>query len=79
MIKAASGGGGKGIRIVNSDKELEKVFDVVRQEAKISFNDDSVYIEKFINSKDSRSQNELQEIEKNKNEILLEKNKEKKK
>lgn len=48
MIKAASGGGGKGIRIVNSDKELEKNFELVRQEAKISFNDDSVYIEKFI-------------------------------
>ena len=48
MIKAVSGGGGKGIRIVNSDKELEKNFELVRQEAKISFNDDSVYIEKFI-------------------------------
>ena len=48
MIKAVSGGGGKGIRIINSDKELEKNFDVVKQEAKISFNDDEVYIEKFI-------------------------------
>ncbi len=48
MIKATSGGGGKGIRIINSEKELEKNFDVVKQEAKISFNDDSVYIEKYI-------------------------------
>ena len=48
MIKAASGGGGKGIRIVNFPEELEKNYNIVRQEAKISFNDDELYIEKFV-------------------------------
>lgn len=48
MIKAASGGGGKGIRIVNFSEELEKNYNIVKQEAKISFNDDELYIEKFI-------------------------------
>ena len=48
MIKAAAGGGGKGIRIVNNPEELEKNYNLVKQEAKISFNDDEVYIEKFV-------------------------------
>ena len=48
ILKASSGGGGKGIRIAYNEKELVKFYDLVRQEAKISFNDDSIYIEKFI-------------------------------
>ena len=48
MIKATSGGGGKGIRLVRNDDELIKNFELVRQEAKVSFNDENVYIEKFI-------------------------------
>lgn len=48
IIKASSGGGGKGIRIAYSEEELIKNYEIVKQEAKISFNDDSVYIEKFI-------------------------------
>lgn len=48
MIKAAAGGGGKGIRIVNNPEELEKNYNLVKQEAKISFNDDELYIEKFV-------------------------------
>lgn len=48
ILKASSGGGGKGIRIAHNEKELVQFYDLVRQEAKISFNDDSVYIEKFI-------------------------------
>ncbi len=48
MIKAAAGGGGKGIRIVNFPEELEKNYNIVKQEAKISFNDDELYIEKFV-------------------------------
>lgn len=48
MIKAASGGGGKGIRIVNFSEEFEKNYNIVKQEAKISFNDDELYIEKFV-------------------------------
>ena len=48
MLKAAAGGGGKGIRIVNNSNELEANYNIVKQEAKISFNDDEIYIEKFI-------------------------------
>ena len=48
IIKASAGGGGKGIRIAYSEEELIKAYDIVKQEAKISFNDDSIYIEKFV-------------------------------
>ena len=48
MLKASSGGGGRGIRIVNNLYELQKNYEIVKQEAKNSFNDDSIYIEKFI-------------------------------
>lgn len=48
MLKAAAGGGGKGIRIVNNSDELETSYNIVKQEAKISFNDDEIYIEKFV-------------------------------
>lgn len=50
MIKASNGGGGKGIRVVNDSKEMESSYNIVRQEAKNSFNDDEVYIEKYIKS-----------------------------
>ncbi|MBQ2938661.1 MAG: acetyl-CoA carboxylase biotin carboxylase subunit [Clostridia bacterium] len=48
ILKASSGGGGKGIRVAYNKDELVKFYDIVKQEAKISFNDDSIYIEKFI-------------------------------
>lgn len=48
ILKASAGGGGRGIRIAYSNEELEKEYDIVKKEAKISFNDDSLYIEKFI-------------------------------
>ena len=48
MIKAASGGGGKGIRLVRESKDLAESYEIVKQEAKNSFNDDEIYIEKFI-------------------------------
>ena len=48
MIKAAAGGGGKGIRVVNSEDELESSYNIVKQEARISFSSDEVYIEKYI-------------------------------
>lgn len=48
MLKAAAGGGGKGIRIVNNKEELESNYNIVKQEAKISFNNDEIYIEKFV-------------------------------
>ena len=48
IMKAVSGGGGKGIRIANSEEELIRYYDVIRVEAKSAFNDDSIYIEKYI-------------------------------
>lgn len=48
MLKASLGGGGKGIRLVKEESELENAFNLVKQEAKISFNDDDIYMEKFI-------------------------------
>lgn len=48
MIKAAAGGGGKGIRIVYSEDELEMSYNAAKSEAKVNFNDDTVYMEKFI-------------------------------
>lgn len=48
ILKASAGGGGRGIRIAYSKEELEKSYDIVKQEAKISFGDDSIYLEKFI-------------------------------
>lgn len=48
MIKAAAGGGGKGIRLVRAPEELKESYEIVKQEAKLSFSDDEIYIEKFI-------------------------------
>ena len=48
ILKAAAGGGGKGIRIANDENELTKNYEIVKQEARVSFNDDSIYIEKYI-------------------------------
>lgn len=48
MLKAASGGGGKGIRLCNNEEELSNFYDIVKQEAKVSFNDDELYLEKCI-------------------------------
>ena len=48
MLKASSGGGGRGIRVAYNKEQLEKEYDLVKQEAKISFNDDSLYLEKFV-------------------------------
>ena len=50
IIKAASGGGGKGMRVVNKYSELEKSIEAAKIESKKSFNDDTVYIEKFLTS-----------------------------
>lgn len=48
LLKASAGGGGKGIRIAHNQEELEKNYALVKQEAKTAFNDDELYIEKFI-------------------------------
>lgn len=48
ILKASAGGGGKGIRIAYTKEELEKAYEIVKKEAKTSFNDDSIYLEKYI-------------------------------
>ncbi|MBI4346562.1 MAG: ATP-grasp domain-containing protein, partial [Elusimicrobia bacterium] len=48
MVKAAAGGGGKGLRLVREPAFLEKELRTAQTEAKAAFNDGSVYIEKFI-------------------------------
>jgi acetyl-CoA carboxylase biotin carboxylase subunit len=48
MLKAAAGGGGKGMRLVSSDTELASAFETAQSEAAAAFGDASVYIEKAI-------------------------------
>jgi acetyl-CoA carboxylase biotin carboxylase subunit len=48
LIKAAAGGGGKGMRAVYAAKDLKSAFSMAQNEAKASFNDDAVYMEKLI-------------------------------
>ncbi|KKI64473.1 pyruvate carboxylase [Staphylococcus cohnii] len=50
MIKATSGGGGKGMRIVRSEDELEEAFHRAKSEAEKSFGNSEVYIEKYIDN-----------------------------
>ncbi len=48
IIKAASGGGGKGMQVVKSANEFKEAFTTARREAKANFGDDTVYIEKYL-------------------------------
>ncbi|WP_369901295.1 acetyl-CoA carboxylase biotin carboxylase subunit [Bacillus manliponensis] len=48
IIKATAGGGGKGIRIANNEKELIQGIDITQQEAATAFGNPGVYIEKYI-------------------------------
>jgi len=48
MLKAASGGGGKGMRVVHSEGDLLRAFEGAQREARNSFGDDAVYVEKAI-------------------------------
>ena len=50
MIKASAGGGGKGLRVASDDAEAFEGFGACRNEAKASFGDDRIFIEKFIQS-----------------------------
>ena len=50
MLKASSGGGGKGMRVVKSREEVESAFNIAKEEAISFFNDDEIYIEKFISN-----------------------------
>jgi acetyl-CoA carboxylase biotin carboxylase subunit len=48
LIKAAAGGGGRGMKVARSADDLEMAFRTARAEAKAAFGDDSVYIEKYL-------------------------------
>ncbi len=48
LLKAAAGGGGKGMRVVRAPDELPALLEAARREAKNAFGDDAVYVEKYI-------------------------------
>ena len=48
IIKASAGGGGRGIRIVREENEIEEAYNSAKSEAKVAFGDDSIYMEKLI-------------------------------
>jgi propionyl-CoA carboxylase alpha chain len=48
LIKASAGGGGKGMRLVQNDAEFEEQMTLAQNEARSSFGDDAVFIEKFV-------------------------------
>lgn len=48
LIKAAAGGGGRGMRVAKTDKDLDTAMKAAKQEAKAAFGDDAVYIEKYL-------------------------------
>ena len=50
MLKATAGGGGKGMRIVRSEEELEKAFAMASAEAEKAFNNGALYLEKYIDN-----------------------------
>tara|TARA_Y100000590_G_scaffold209129_1_gene236948 strand:- start:366 stop:1706 length:1341 start_codon:yes stop_codon:yes gene_type:complete len=50
LIKASAGGGGRGMKVVNDEKELSQSLPIIKQEAQSFFGNDAVYIEKFIDS-----------------------------
>ena len=47
-LKAAHGGGGKGLRIVNNEEELNQNYEIVKRESEAYFGSDQIYVEKFI-------------------------------
>jgi len=48
IIKASAGGGGRGMRVVHTEAHLHNALQLTRQEAQTSFGDDTVYLEKFL-------------------------------
>lgn len=48
MVKASSGGGGRGLRIIHHESDFVENFNMAKSEAAIAFNDDSMYVEKFV-------------------------------
>ena len=49
LIKATAGGGGRGMKVANSEDELEEAWRVARTEARAAFGNDEVYLEKYLN------------------------------
>lgn len=54
IVKAVSGGGGKGMREVRKSEDFVKLFETAKKETEIAFGDDQMYIEKFVESKTYR-------------------------
>ena len=50
MLKASNGGGGRGMRIVNSQEELEKAYREAREESRKAFGDEQIFVEKYLRS-----------------------------
>jgi acetyl-CoA carboxylase biotin carboxylase subunit len=48
ILKATAGGGGRGMRVINSDDEFQKAWDDARTESKAAFGNDGMYLEKFV-------------------------------
>jgi len=48
IVKATAGGGGKGMRVINSEEEFSKAWDDAKREAAASFGNDGLYLEKFV-------------------------------
>lgn len=48
LVKASSGGGGRGMKVAKNEAEMQEAFSTARSEAKAAFGDDAVYIEKFL-------------------------------
>ncbi|MEG0855369.1 MAG: acetyl-CoA carboxylase biotin carboxylase subunit [Terrisporobacter sp.] len=48
IVKASSGGGGKGMRIVEDERDFHKLFSLAQTESMNAFNDDTMYVEKYI-------------------------------
>ena len=48
LVKAAAGGGGKGMKVANSPRELDQALTLARNEAKANFGNDAVYLEKYL-------------------------------
>lgn len=48
LLKAVAGGGGKGMRVINDDDELERFFPITRNEAELAFKNPDLYIEKLV-------------------------------